>query len=122
MKVPSYGFNFKMLKYVKRKSVDEGEDGGNESKLSEPSTSKAGKGIDKKSPLRQFLGQGFYTDWRRKLPASSAHCLWKKLSNMATVLAKLSRHFTTNHSHLSNKKKPITSNDFWIHKTNNVNF
>jgi hypothetical protein len=37
------------------------------------------------------------------------------------VPAKLKRHFTTNHSHLSNKKM-ITCNDFCIHKTNNVFF
>jgi hypothetical protein len=45
------------------------------------STSKAGKEVtDKKnSPLqRQLLGHGFYTDWRRKLPACIVHCLREK--------------------------------------------
>jgi hypothetical protein len=39
----SYGFNFKMLKYIKRRRVDDEKDSKSESKLSEPSRSKAEK-------------------------------------------------------------------------------
>jgi hypothetical protein len=70
-----------MLKYIKRRHIDEEEDSVNESKLSELRTSKAEKEVtDKNFPLkRQLLGYGFYLDWRRRLPASIVHCLWGKI-------------------------------------------
>jgi hypothetical protein len=110
-----------MLKYIKRRRVDE-EDNENESKLSEPSTSKAEKVTDKKLALTTtvtwpWVLHGLET----KIARSTVHCLREKLSNTAVVPAKLRRHFTTNHSHLSSKKM-ITLNDFWIHKTNNAKF
>jgi hypothetical protein len=66
-----------MLQYIKRRRIDEEEDSEKESKLSEPCTSKQEKVLlIKNSPLqRQLLGYGFYTDWRRKLPASTVHFL-----------------------------------------------
>jgi hypothetical protein len=42
-------------------------------------------------------------DWRRKLPSSIGTVFGKKLTNTAMAPAKLNRHFTTNHGHLSNK-------------------
>jgi hypothetical protein len=48
VKVFSCGFDFKMLKYIKRRRVDEEEDSENETKLSEPSTSKAEKEVTDK--------------------------------------------------------------------------
>jgi hypothetical protein len=42
-------------------------------------------------------------DWRRKLPAPLCTVCEKKLLNTTVVPAKLSRHFTNNHSYLSNK-------------------
>jgi hypothetical protein len=94
-----------MLRSVKRRRVDDEEVSENESKLSEPSTSKAEeKVIDKISPLqRQLLGRGFYMDWTRKLSASIVHFSREELSNTAMVPAELSRHFTNNPSHLLNK-------------------
>jgi hypothetical protein len=110
-----------MFKYIKRKHINEEEDSENKSKLSQPSMSKAEKEMtDKKLLLQHLLGHGFNMDWKQKLSASVVHCLWEKLSNMATVPPMLSRHFTINHSHLSNKK--INSSNFWIYKTNNVEF
>jgi hypothetical protein len=40
VEVLSYGFNFKISKYIIRRRVDEEKDSENDSKLSEPSTSK----------------------------------------------------------------------------------
>jgi hypothetical protein len=69
VKVFSYGFNLKMLKYIKRRRVDEEKDSENESKKSEPSTSKAEtKWLIKKFAFTTIvLGDGSYTHWRRKL-------------------------------------------------------
>jgi hypothetical protein len=50
--VYTYGFNLKMLKYIKRSHVDEEEDSENESKLSDPSISKAEKEVTGKKNLR----------------------------------------------------------------------
>jgi hypothetical protein len=57
-----YGFNLKMLKYIKSRHVGEEEESENESKLSEPSTSKAEKDVTgKKSRLYDdiYLPMGF---------------------------------------------------------------
>jgi hypothetical protein len=70
-----------MLKYVKRRRVDREEDSENDSKLPDPSTSKAEKEVTNKenSPLQRYLlGHGVHMDWRRKLPASIVYCLWEK--------------------------------------------
>ncbi len=42
-------------------------------------------------------------DWRRRLSTSFVHCLWEKARQHNFGPVKLKRHFTTNHSHLSNK-------------------
>jgi hypothetical protein len=111
-----------MLKYIKRRRAD--EDSGNEPKLSEPSTSKSEKEVtDKKIAFTTTC------TWTRvlhgkKMKITRFQCAFfcgKKLSNPAVLPKKLSRHITNNYSHLSNKKF-TTSNDFWIRKTNNVNF
>jgi hypothetical protein len=88
-------------------SVDEEEDSENESKLSQPSASKAENEVsDKKIAFTTAV------TWPWVLHGLEAklarfHCALfagKKLSITAMVPAKLSRHFTINHSHLSNKR------------------
>jgi uncharacterized alpha-E superfamily protein len=84
-----------MLRYIKRRHVYEEEGSENQSKLSEPSMSKAEKEVtDKKVRVYKdsYLAMGF-TWTGQKLPPSIVHCLREKLSNTAVVRAKLSRHF-----------------------------
>jgi hypothetical protein len=60
-----------MLKYIKRRRVDEEEDRENESKLSEPSTSKTEKEVtDKKIRLynETYLAMGFTWTGEENLP------------------------------------------------------
>jgi hypothetical protein len=70
-----YGFNLKMLKYIKRRCVVQEEDSENESKLLAPSTSKAEKEVtDKKFAFTMtVIGHWFCMAWRRKLAASILH-------------------------------------------------
>jgi hypothetical protein len=93
-----------MLKYIKRRHVDEEADSENQSKLSEPNASKAV--ADKKIRLYNdsYLAMGFTRARDENCPLPSCIVCRKRLSNMAMVPAKLSRHFKTNHSHLPNKK------------------
>jgi hypothetical protein len=96
-----------MMKYIKRGQVDEEEDSKNESKLSESSVSKAEKEVtDKKIHLynNSYLTMGFIQTGDKNCPLPLSTVSGKKLSHMAMVPAKLSQHFITNHSHLSNKK------------------
>jgi hypothetical protein len=113
-----------MLKYIKRRRVDEEEDSENKSKLSEPSRSKAEKGVADKKYSFTTTATWPWVLYGLEPKISSFHSALfagKKLSNTAMVPAELSRHFTTNYREFSNKKM-ITSNDFWIHRTNNINF
>jgi hypothetical protein len=51
VKVFSYDFNLKMLKYIERRRVDEEKDSENESKFSEPSMGKA----ETKWPIKKLV-------------------------------------------------------------------
>jgi hypothetical protein len=106
-----------MLKYVKKRRIDEEEDSENDSKLSEPSKSKAEKEVtDKKTAFTTTVTRPLVLHGP-ETKISRFHCALfagKNYQITAMVLAVLSRHFITNHNHLSNKKL-ITSNGFWIH-------
>jgi hypothetical protein len=96
-----------MLKYIKGRHVDEEKDSENESKLPEPSASKAEKEVtDKKIHLYNDIYLAMGVTWTVDENCLLPLCIvcGKKLSNTAMVPAKLSRHFTTNYSCLSNKK------------------
>jgi hypothetical protein len=109
-----------MLKYIKKSASMKKTVKMNQNYQNQVQVKQKKKWPIKKSFLQlRLLGHGFYLAWRRKFPASVVHCLQEELSNTAMVPAKISRHFPTYYSHLSNKKI-IASNDFWIHKTNNV--
>jgi hypothetical protein len=70
---------FGFLKYIIRRCVDEEVDSQNESKLSEPSTSKTEKEATKKFAFTTtFTWHGFYMYGIRKLPASNVHYLREK--------------------------------------------
>lgn len=94
-----------MLKYLKRKHVSEEEDSENGSQLSQPSTSKGREVSDKKIRLYNdsYLAIGFTWTGEENCPLPLCIVCGKKLANTAMAPAKLKRHFTTNHSHLSNK-------------------
>ncbi len=94
-----------MFKYLKRNHVSGEEVNDEESQISQPSMSKGKVGDVKKNCLYSdsYLAIGFI--WTGEEDCSLPLCIvcGKKLANTAMAPAKLKRHFTTNHSHLSNK-------------------
>ncbi len=94
-----------MFKYLKRKHVSGDEVSDEESQTPQPSTSKGKVSEVKKNRLNSELsGHRLYMDWRKKnCPLPLCIVCGKKFANTAMAPAKLKRHFTTNHSHLSNK-------------------
>jgi hypothetical protein len=82
------------MNYIKRRRVDEEEESEKESKLSQPTTSKAAKAVTDKiiAPNDSHLGTGFTRtgDENCLLPLSAA--CGKKLSNMVMVPVNLRRH------------------------------
>ena len=94
-----------MLKYLKRKHGSGEEDSDDESQIPQPSTSKGKVSDVKKNRLYNdsYLAFGFTWTGEEKCPLPLCIVCGKKLANTAMVPAKLKRHFSTNHSHLSNK-------------------
>ncbi len=94
-----------MLKYLKRKHGSGEEDSDDESQIPQPSTSKGKVSDVKKNRLYNdsYLAIGFTWTGEEKCPLPLCIVCGKKLANTAMVPAKLKRHFSTNHSHLSNK-------------------
>ncbi len=94
-----------MLKYLKREHVIGEEVSDEESQIPQPSTSK-GKVSDVKK-IRLYsdscLAIGFTWTGEEDCPLPLCIVCGKKLANTAMAPAKLKRHFTPNHSHLSNK-------------------
>jgi hypothetical protein len=80
VKVLSCGFDLKMLKYIKRRRVVEGEGSENESKLSQPSISKAEKEMtDKKDRLYDdsSLAMGFTWTGDENCPLPLCTVCWE---------------------------------------------
>jgi hypothetical protein len=101
-----------MLKNMRRRCVSEGEDGDNESKLSEPSMSKAGRemtDITKKAFIMTFTWPWGLHGLEMKLLCSFVQCLQEE-SNNALLLISATYQI----------KQLITFNDFWIHKEDSV--
>ncbi len=93
-----------MFKYLKRKHVSGEEVSDEESQIPQSSTSKGKTSDVKKNRLysESYLTIGF-TWTREDCPLPLCIVCGKKLANTAKAPAKLKQHFTTNHSHLSNK-------------------
>ena len=94
-----------MLKYLKRKHGSGEEVSDDESQIPQPSTSKGKVSDVKKNRLYNdsYLAIGFTWTGEEMCPLPLCIVCGKKLANTAMVPAKLKRHFSTNHSHLSNK-------------------
>ncbi len=94
-----------MFKYLKRKHANGEEVSDEESQIPQPSTNKR-KVIDvKRNRLcsDSYLAISFTWTGDEDCPLPLYIVCGKKLANTAMAPAKLKRHFTTNHSHLSNK-------------------
>ncbi len=89
---------------MKRKHVSGEEVSDEESQIPHTSTSK-GKVSDKKNCLYSdsYLTIGFTWTGEEDYPLPLCIVCGKKLANIAMAQAKLKQHFTTNHSHLSDK-------------------
>ena len=94
-----------MFRYLKRKHDSGEEDSNEESQIPQPSTSKGKVSDVKKNRLYNdsYLAIGFTWTGEEDCPLPLCIVCGKKLANTAMAPAKLKRHFTTNHSHLSNK-------------------
>ncbi len=94
-----------MFKYLKSKHVSGEEVSDEESQIPQPSTSKGKVSDVKKNRLYSdsYLAIGFTWTGEENCPLPLCIVCGKKLANTAMAPAKLKRHFTTNHSHLSNK-------------------
>lgn len=106
-----------MWKYVKRTRLAEEQEekstnveievSKDSDTMSKPSSSNEGREIvdTKKNRFynESYLAMGFTWTGDENCPIPLCIICGKKLTNTAMVPAKLNRHFTTNHSHLSNK-------------------
>jgi hypothetical protein len=112
-----------MLKYIKRRRVDE-VNSENESELSEPGTNKVEKEVtDKKFRLYNdsYLAMGFPWTGDENCPLALCIVCGEKTVRYGCGPGKVKSTLqqTTATCQI---KKLITSNDFWISKTNNVKF
>ncbi len=92
-----------MFKYLKRKRVSGEEVSDEESQIPQPSTSKGKVSDVKKNRFYSdsYLAIGFTRIGEVDCPLPLCIVCGKKLANTPMAQAKLKRHFTTNHSHLS---------------------
>ncbi len=94
-----------MFRYLKRKHVSGEEVSDEESQIPQPSTSKGKLSDVKKNRVYSdsYLASGFTWTGEEDCPLPLCTVCRKKLANTAKALAKLKKHYTTNHRHLSNK-------------------
>ncbi len=94
-----------MFKYLQRKHFSGEEVSDEESQIPQPSMSEGKVSDVKKNHLYSdsYLAIGFTWNGEEDCPLPLCTVCGIKLANTAMAPAKLKRHFTTNHNHLSNK-------------------